>query len=231
MQLVLASTSPYRRALLERLGVPFSLGLTPKRFADGRAMVERVVEQAKSHGRPVREWYSPDWMPRLAWATIILGALLVAGQLLYSSMLYAQYAAGDYPLDKLDRIAGIFPLTALYLASIAAFGVGLGMLFAQQDQLPRASEYLQKAVMLRPDFADALNNLGVILIRLQHYPEAEERFRTCIQVAPKYNQAYLNLARLYMLQRNNGRAREVLVALLQQQPQNQVAQQALEMLH
>jgi hypothetical protein len=34
-----------------------------------------------------------------------------------------------------------------------------------------------------------------------------------------------------VLQRNNARAREVLVALLQQQPQNQVAQQALEMLH
>jgi len=108
---------------------------------------------------------------------------------------------------------------------------GLGMLYAQQEQLSPASEYLQRAVHLRPNYADALNNLGVILIREQHYSEAEASFKTCIQVAPKYDQAYLNLARLYMIGRDNEKAREVLLALLRQQPENKVAQQTLEMLH
>jgi Flp pilus assembly protein TadD len=107
----------------------------------------------------------------------------------------------------------------------------LGMLYAQQEQLPLASVYLQRAVNLRPNYADALNNLGVILIREQHYSEAEVNFKTCIQVAPEYDQAYLNLARLYMIGRDNEKAREVLLALLRQQPENKVAQQALEMLH
>ena len=84
---------------------------------------------------------------------------------------------------------------------------------------------------LRPNYADALNNLGVILIREQHYSEAEVNFKTCIQVAPEYDQAYLNLARLYMIGRDNEKAREVLLALLRKQPENKVAQQTLEMLH
>jgi len=107
----------------------------------------------------------------------------------------------------------------------------LGMLYAQQEQLPLASDYLQRAVNLRPNYADALNNLGVILIREQHYSEAEVNFKTCIQVAPEYDQAYLNLARLYMIGRDNEKAREVLLALLRKQPENKVAQQTLEMLH
>jgi Flp pilus assembly protein TadD len=44
------------------------------------------------------------------------------------------------------------------------------------------------------------------------------------------NQAYLNLARLYALEEEKQKAREVLLALLQKQPQHKVAQQELEML-
>jgi Flp pilus assembly protein TadD/peroxiredoxin len=106
----------------------------------------------------------------------------------------------------------------------------LGMLYAQQDEVPRASQYLEKAVSLRPDYPDALNNLGVLFVREQHYSEAEEKFKTCIQAAPNFDQAYLNLARLYVILNDKRKAREVLQALLRQQPQNVMAQQALEML-
>jgi tetratricopeptide (TPR) repeat protein len=108
---------------------------------------------------------------------------------------------------------------------------GLGMLYARQDQLPRASSYLEKAVNLRPDYPDALNNLGVLFVRQQNYPEAKERFETCISVAPSFDQAYLNLARLYVVLNDKEKAREVLLALLRQQPQHKLAQQALEMLN
>ena len=40
----------------------------------------------------------------------------------------------------------------------------------------------------------------------------------------------LNLARLYMMEKNNEKAKEVLLALLKLEPQNKVAQQTLEML-
>jgi len=107
----------------------------------------------------------------------------------------------------------------------------LGMLYARQDQLERASNYLEKAVNLRPDYPDALNNLGVLFVRQQNYSEAKQRFETCIRLAPNFDQAYLNLARLYVVLNDKEKAREVLLALLHQQPQHKLAQQALEMLN
>jgi Flp pilus assembly protein TadD/peroxiredoxin len=107
----------------------------------------------------------------------------------------------------------------------------LGMLYARQGQAQNALLYLEKAVSLRPDYPDALNNLGVLLVQAQRYADAEQQFKTSIQVAPNFDQAYLNLARLYVLMNDKQKAREVLLALLRQQPQHKMAQQALEMLH
>ena len=106
----------------------------------------------------------------------------------------------------------------------------LGMLFAQQSQLQRASDYLRKAVELRPDYPEALNNLGVLFVRNQDYSNAEEQFRTCIRLVPAFDQSYLNLARLYVMRSDRDKAREVLQKLLQMQPQNRGAIQALKML-
>jgi tetratricopeptide (TPR) repeat protein len=107
----------------------------------------------------------------------------------------------------------------------------LGMLYARQEQLQLASQYLQRAVTLRPDYPDALNNLGVFFVREERYAEAEGKFKACIRVAPNFDQAYLNLARLYVILKEREKARDVLQALLQQQPQHKMAQQALEMLN
>jgi tetratricopeptide (TPR) repeat protein len=107
----------------------------------------------------------------------------------------------------------------------------LGMLYARQQQLDRASSFLQKAIELRPEYPDALNNLGVLLVRQQNLPAAKEKFEMCIRVAPNFDQAYLNLARLYVLLNDKEKARETLLALLHQQPQHKLAQQALEMLN
>jgi Flp pilus assembly protein TadD len=96
--------------------------------------------------------------------------------------------------------------------------------------MQRASDFLQKAISLRPDFPEALNNLGVLFVREQDYSKAEEQFKTGIQVAPNYDQSYLNLARLYAMQNNKERAREMLLELLRIQPTNQAALQALGVL-
>jgi len=106
----------------------------------------------------------------------------------------------------------------------------LGMLYALQNQLEKAARYLENAVTLRPDYPDALNNLGVLFVRERRNSDAEERFKTCIRVAPNFDQAYLNLARLYVILEEKQKAKEVLLALLQQQPQHKVAQKELEML-
>jgi Flp pilus assembly protein TadD/peroxiredoxin len=107
---------------------------------------------------------------------------------------------------------------------------GLGMLYAQQGQLQQASEYLQRAVDLRPDYPEALNNLGVLFVREQDYGKAEEQFKKCIRVVPSFDQAYMNLARIYALRNDKQMAREVLQQLLQLQPENAGAKQALGIL-
>ena len=106
----------------------------------------------------------------------------------------------------------------------------LGMLYAQQSQMQQASNYLERALALRPDYPEALNNLGVIFVRGQDYPKAEEQFKTGIRVAPNFDQSYLNLARLYTMQDKKEDAKKVLLDLLQIQPRNAGARQALEML-
>jgi Flp pilus assembly protein TadD len=85
-------------------------------------------------------------------------------------------------------------------------------------------------VALRPDYPEALNNLGVIFVRGQDYAKAEEQFRTCIRVAPNFDQAYFNLARLYAMRSDRPGAREVLQNLLALQPQNAGVKQALDAL-
>ena len=99
-----------------------------------------------------------------------------------------------------------------------------------RDRLRSAAEYLQKAVELRPDYPEALNNLGVLFVHGQDYARAEEEFKRCIRVAPGFDQSYMNLARLYALRGDKARAREVLQELLRLQPANAGARQALGMM-
>jgi tetratricopeptide (TPR) repeat protein/peroxiredoxin len=106
----------------------------------------------------------------------------------------------------------------------------LGMFYAQQGQTQSAADYLQKAIDLRPGYPEALNNLGVLFVRVNNYASAEAQFKTCIRAAPNFDQSYLNLARLYAMQNDKEKATEVLLELLQVQPQHRGAQQALEML-
>jgi Flp pilus assembly protein TadD len=75
-----------------------------------------------------------------------------------------------------------------------------------------------------------LNNLGIIFVRLQNYEKAEEQFKTGIKLAPNNDQSYLNLARLYAIEAEKEKARQILQELLLVQPQNPAARQALEVL-
>ena len=52
-----------------------------------------------------------------------------------------------------------------------------------------------------------------------------------IAAAAAFDQAYLNLARLYVVLNDKEKARSVLEALLQKQPQHKMAQQMLQLLY
>jgi uncharacterized protein HemY len=104
------------------------------------------------------------------------------------------------------------------------------MLFAQQDDFQRADEYLEHALALRPDYPEALNNLGVLYVRRQDYTKAEDKFLAGIKAAPTFDQSYLNLARLYANRNDKQKARDVLQQLLQLRPDDENAKRALEVL-
>ena len=91
--------------------------------------------------------------------------------------------------------------------------------------------YLQKAIELRPDYPEALNNLGVLFVREQDYAKAEEQFKSCIRVVPSFDQSYLNLARLYVMRNDKAKAKEMLQDLLRMQPENPSAKQAMDALN
>ena len=102
------------------------------------------------------------------------------------------------------------------------------MVFAQLDEPARAYEYLQRALKIRPEYPEALNNLGVLYLRTNRRDEAVASFEECIRVAPGFDQGYLNLARVYVMESANDKARKTLLELLKQRPKHEQAQKMLE---
>ena len=105
---------------------------------------------------------------------------------------------------------------------------GLGMVYAQLNESDRAYERLQTALRLRPNYPEALNNLGILYLRTQRPDQAIQSFEECIRVAPAFDQSYLNLARVYALEGQTAKAREILDSLLAQHPDHPAAKKALE---
>jgi Flp pilus assembly protein TadD len=104
------------------------------------------------------------------------------------------------------------------------------MVFAQADDTARAYDHLQKALSSRPDYPEALNNLGILYLRTQRRDEAVSSFEKCIRVAPAFDQAYLNLARVYALENAPDKARAILLDLLKQRPDHAQAKNMLAQL-
>ncbi len=137
--------------------------------------------------------------------------------------LYRTLRAFDKAEDALNRAMQIEPRNA-------EVNYSMGMLYAQQGQATKAEQFLRTAVALRPDYPEALNNLGVLYVRQQEYAQAETQFTEGIRVDPAFDQSYLNLARLLAIENKQEEARKVLLNLLNVQPENAAAKQALGML-
>jgi tetratricopeptide (TPR) repeat protein len=115
-------------------------------------------------------------------------------------------------------------------ASDAEANYGLAMVFAHADDTAHTYEYLQRALKSRPDYPEALNNLGVLYLRTNRRDDAVASFETCIRVAPEFDQSYLNLARVYSIENDPAKARKVLTELLKQHPNHAEAKSMLAQL-
>jgi tetratricopeptide (TPR) repeat protein len=107
---------------------------------------------------------------------------------------------------------------------------GLGMVFAQLNDTGRAYAFLQKALAARRVYPEALNNLGILCLRTGRAEEAKKSFAESIRVAPGFEQPYLNLARVYSIEGDKAKAREILQELLKVHPEQAQARRELEAL-
>ena len=69
----------------------------------------------------------------------------------------------------------------------------LGTLYLQTNKLGLAKRLLKKAVLIKPDFVEAHNNLGATLKGLGEYNEAAKYLQKALQIKPEYVDAYSNL--------------------------------------
>ena len=107
---------------------------------------------AEQRGVPIRPWLSPVRTLALGWATIALGLLCIVGQQLTSAALMRGTEHPAFPAN-MDRIAGVFPLTAFHVASLLFVGMGFGLLSAHHrgDSRPALLVLLMIASQSFPD--------------------------------------------------------------------------------
>lgn len=108
---------------------------------------------------------------------------------------------------------------------------GLATCLAKQNQFGEARELLKKSIELRPDYADAINDLGALYMHEGQINDAVAAFRYGVQVAPDKDILYLNLGRTLIVLRQYDEARQVMQQLLDRKPGNQTAKRALEELN
>lgn len=207
--------------------------LNQNKNAPAREMFERCVKLQPAY---------PDTLPD-AWNN--LGVLATRENRIDDAIRNFQQALSINPrhLLSLDNLGNAYRLqkrwddarTILVRAievapDDAEANYGLGMVYAQTNQTEKAYEYLRGALKSRPAYPEALNNLGILYLVTNRLDDAVASFENCIQVVPEFDQAYLNLARVYALEGAKDKAREVLLALLQQHPNHPQAEQMLQQL-
>ena len=63
----------------------------------------------------------------------------------------------------------------------------------QNNRFEEAEEYCKKAIELKPDFAEAYNNLGLTFQKLTRLNEAEINYKKAIEINPDFVEAHANL--------------------------------------
>jgi len=69
----------------------------------------------------------------------------------------------------------------------------IGRALVRQGKTGDAVDYFQRALELRPDFVQALNEMGLLLANQQKVAEAEPYFERALRKDPNYSETYLNL--------------------------------------
>jgi len=97
-------------------------------------------------------------------------------------------AIGDMPgaIAQQQRVRELLPLEPMPNYKI-------GRALVRQGKTTEAVEYFRRALALRPDFVQALNEMGLLLANQQKVAEAEKYFERALRKDPNYSETFLNL--------------------------------------
>jgi tetratricopeptide (TPR) repeat protein/anti-sigma regulatory factor (Ser/Thr protein kinase) len=124
-----------------------------------------------------------------------LGARFQLG-VLYAKAKYRDPAARQRAIDELKALTEAPELSRAFPEAHAAW-FALGTLYDDQPEtLAEAASCYARSLELKPDFAPALNNLGILLQRDGRAEEAADYFRRAIEADPVYASAYHNFCGL-----------------------------------
>lgn len=102
----------------------------------------------------------------------------------------------------------------LNLAAVCARSLGMGS---------KAENYLRSAIEIKPDYANAYGNLGLVLRDAGRLDEAEAAFQTALQLDPKDLESMINLGNLYRTMKRPIQAESSLRTALAMAPDNVTA--------
>ena len=101
---------------------------------------------------------------------------------------------------KLGQQESALALYQRALASDAANFTALytsGAILLQAEKAAEAEVFLRSAILVKPDAAEAHNNLGLALARLGQLAQAITSFREALRIRPHYTNALLNLGNAF----------------------------------
>jgi len=81
----------------------------------------------------------------------------------------------------------------------------LGLALGKAGKISPAIAHFQRAVQLKPDFAETHNYLGTALLQAGKASEAVEQYRQALRIKPDYIDAQINLDRALARETSGGK--------------------------
>lgn len=111
------------------------------------------------------------------------------------------------PVLSAENRGDIFMARKMYREAIEAFKEGppkdavlrnkIGIAHHQLMQLDNARKYYEQAVKLKPNYSEAINNLGTVYYAGKNYRRAISQYRRALKIAPDAASIHSNLGTAY----------------------------------
>jgi len=154
-----------------------------------------------------------------------------SGQAMLDRTAVSPQPANDAPKPVLspEMRGDIFMARKMYREAIEAFGEGspkdpvlrnkTGIAYHQLLQLDNARKYYDMAVKIKPDYAEAVNNLGTVYYAKKSYRRAIGYYRRALKLSPESASIYSNLGTALFARKEYEKATEAFQTALKLDPE------------